>query len=156
MRSRAAELLANDAAEDEVRAAIDDELKAEVAIAHRGVCAEATCARDNPAFEDALAAELGAFLRLTGGGWSPEDKAEWISAATDELMEFPLSMLLPELAKARRREAWPNKLVPAIVEVLEPRLAKLRAEADTLCQLHALSIGASNVRDDKMPARPTR
>lgn len=146
LRSRAAELLANNADEDEIAAAIDEDMRTQLELADNGICTELSTAAGKPAYEDALAAELGKYMRLTGGGWTAEDRAEWINGATDELMDYPLSMLLPELAIARKREPWPNKLVPAIVEKLEPRLARLKAEAETIHTLRALAVGMRNVR----------
>ena len=132
LRSGAGELLVNEARSEEIAAALTPEDRRDLEISLVGARVELTPASAHEAFEDALVAELGKYLALTGGGWSAEDKAEWQNAAADELRDYPLSLLLPELRLARRREAWPNKLVPAIVEAIEPRVARLRTECATL------------------------
>lgn len=141
-RSRAGELVTNAAKPEEIAEAITDAARADIAAARAGIDYELVTAAAHQSYEEALTAELGKYLALTAGGWSVEDKAEWLNAATDELMEFPLSLLLPELRLARRREPWPNKLVPAIVEKIEARVQRLHVEDENLRRLEEVARAA--------------
>lgn len=135
MRSRPAELLVNDASEEEIRDALIPDFVDPLHAAKRGIDAEMVCAADHEHFEDALTLELSKYLALCAGSWSPEQRAEWLGVATEELGEYPLSMLLPTLKRARRSEPWPNKLVANIAEQLEPRYQKLKGEAEIIGKL---------------------
>jgi hypothetical protein len=104
-----------------------------------------TNASQDGRLDDQLTVELGAYLRLTGGGWHPDDKQEWIAGAADELQEYPMSLVLPELAKARKREPWPNKLVSRVVDAIEPRVARLEAERAMLDALQDIADDRGNV-----------
>ena len=138
-RSRPAELLENEADSKEIAAAITDELRGQIREAHGGLGRELLTAAADERFEDALTVALGRYLGLTAGSWTPEARAEWQNIAVDELMEYPLSMLLPAIKRATRSQPWPNKFVPAIVEELEPRLARLKDEMERLEKLMELA-----------------
>lgn len=138
-RSRPAELLASDAENAEIKAALTPEIVAALEDAILGLNAEAMCAADHDDLEDALVIELGRYLALTAGSWTVEARKEWINVAVDELNELPLSALLPALKRARRQTPWPNNLVAAICEEVEPREQRLKDEAETLLTLKELA-----------------
>ena len=138
-RSRPAELLASGAEVGDIKDSLTTEVCVALIDALSGIAAEATCAADHDDFEDALVIELGKYLALTAGNWTVEARQEWMNVAIDELNEYPLAHLLPALKRARRFTPWPNKLVPAIAEEIEPRLARLRDERANLLSLKELA-----------------
>lgn len=138
-RSHAFALLANNAPVEEVQEAVTAEVREALPIALRGWEGEAANGFDSAAGMDTLAVELGKYIRLTGTQMGHDARQEWIEGATAELAEFPLSLVLPAVAAARRIEPWPNKLVPVVCEKIAERAARLEAEGDRLLRLSALT-----------------
>lgn len=139
MRSHAAALIENGAGVEEISTAITDDLRSLLPAAIIGLRHELACPAQNDDFEDALTLELGKYLKLAAGGWPAGEKQEWLIQATEELCEYPLGHLIPALKTARRRQPWANKLVPEIVEHLEPIMARLNREQEVLMALSEIA-----------------
>jgi hypothetical protein len=138
-RSNAFSLMANDASAEEIRAAITDEIRDALPDAITGWEAEALPAVRSRDGMRELIAELGKYIRITGTSMGHDERQEWIEGAAEELAAFPMSLVLPEVAAARRREPWANKLVAAVCEKVEAKAARLLAEGDRLKRLQELA-----------------
>lgn len=95
-----------------------------------------------PMVRDQLAAitvELGRYMAIGGGGWSVEQRKEWMGAVREELKEFPIGMLLESIARARRRVRFPSEFVPWIVADIEPAFDRLRQEEAQLQKLREIA-----------------
>lgn len=143
-RSRPAELLVNDADKDEIVEAITPELRADLVEALNGWRLEGVCALDHEFYEDALTVELGRFLRLVGGSWGEQQRVEWLNQATDDLSEYPLALLLPILTRQRKTQAFANRLVPEIVEQIEPMVRRWSDEGERLSKLLEMANGGKD------------
>jgi hypothetical protein len=136
-RSAAASLLENGADEAEVRAAIDERLRGELAQAVAGLRAE----MEGPELEE-LAGAIGQFVGLVGQQWSQDGRKEFIGLATAELHEFPAGLVLDAVARARRRVHDGKLFIVWVCADVEPKVAKLDAEAERLERLARLALPA--------------
>jgi hypothetical protein len=131
--------MTNDASDEEIRAAITDEHRAALPEAIRGWQIEARSAFGDAEAVAELFGELGKYIRLTGTSMGHDERTEWIEGAAEELEGFPISLVLPELRAARRREPWPNKLIAGICERIEPKAVRLVEEGERLRRLEELA-----------------
>lgn len=138
-RCNAFSLMANNAPEAEIRAAITDDIRAALPGALAGWQAEAERAITSPEGMRELIAELGKFIRITGTSMGHDERQEWIEGAAEELAAFPMSLVLPEVRLARRREPWANKLVAAVCEKVEAKAERLDLEGERLRKLAELA-----------------
>lgn len=135
-RSSACALLANGADVEEIAAAVAplaDNLRDAIA----GYQAEAAPLRDlaDDAMERFIADEVGGFVRLTGGGWMPEQRQEFIDQCCIEFALLPTSVLVPAIRQARRKVFDPKRFVSWIFEFVDKDLNRLEAEGKTLARL---------------------
>ena len=137
-RSNAFSLLTNYAAEEEIRSAITDDIHAALPLAIEGWSAEALPAVRSTDYMRELIAELGKYIRITGTSMGHDERQEWIEGAAEELAAFPMSLVLPEIKLARRREPWANKLVSAVCEKVESKAERLEIEGVRLKRLMEL------------------
>ncbi len=87
----------------------------------------------------AFRAEIAGFVALTGGGWLPEQRAEFIEQAAADLAGIPVRLLAPAIREARRRIWSPARFVSWVYEHVADDVAKLRAERETLNRLAAIA-----------------
>lgn len=133
-RSHACALLANGAEEDEVRAAIatfkDDELRAAV----DGWQRENAPLNELPAdlLERVVSDEIGGFVRLTGGGWMPEHRQEFIDQCCVEFALLPAAIVIPAIRLARRKVFDPKRFVSWVFEYIQKDLDRLESEGKRL------------------------
>lgn len=84
---------------------------------------------------DALLIEIGAFIKLVGGGWPPEHRQEFIEQAATDFADVPASLIAPVLREARRRVRWAREFVPWVHEAVEQDWSKLKVEQNRLRKL---------------------
>lgn len=138
-RSHAFSLVRNGAADAEIRATICSDLRDDLTQALAGVDREAaTVDRLSDAEQVAFRAEIAGFVALTGGGWMPDQRVEFIEQAAADLADIPARLLAPAIREARRRVWEPKRFVSWIHEFVASDIAKLRAERDTLTRLAAI------------------
>lgn len=135
-RSNACALLANGADQDEVGTALAplvDELRAAI----KGYQNEAQPLRDlaDNVLEKVVAEEIGGFVRLTGGGWMPEHRQEFIDQCCVEFALLPASVVIPAIRQARRKVFDPKRFVSWIFEFIDKDLNRLDAEGKQLAEL---------------------
>lgn len=85
--------------------------------------------------------EIGGFMALTGGGWPPDQRQEFIQQTLMELADIPVCLVLPVLATARRKIYQPARFVSWIWEQVEDDMTKLRIELERLEQLSEAAAG---------------
>lgn len=132
--------LAVGAPKDEIAAQITDSFRAALPRAIEGVNAELLIVFDLPddRVEDLLD-EIRQFMNLAGGNWQPERVLAFTKQALNELGEWPVSLVLPAIAKARQTIYSPPRFIPWIVERIEGQRNALVLERDRLLELQALA-----------------
>lgn len=135
-RSNACALLANGADEEEISTALQpavDTLRAAIA----GYQAEALPMRDlnDQMLERVITEEIGGFVRLTGGGWMPEHRQEFIDQCCVEFALLPASIVIPAIRQARRKVFDPKRFVSWVFEFVDKDLNRLEAEGKQLAEL---------------------
>lgn len=135
-RSNACALLANGADEAEIAAALSD-LAPQLREAVAGHARECSALADLPSdvLEKVVSDEIGGFVRLTGGGWMPEHRQEFIDQCCIEFALLPASVIIPAIRIARRKVFDPKRFVSWIFEYVEKDLNRLEAEGERLMQL---------------------
>jgi hypothetical protein len=133
-------LLGNDVEREEIRGAITADVRENLNAAIAGVRTELRSIRDAGDSEhESFAIEIGGFVALTGGGWPPDQRQEFISQAVHDLEEYPALLVVPAVIAARKRVWDPKRFVSWIVEAVEPAVAKLAVERDALLKLSELA-----------------
>jgi hypothetical protein len=128
-RSRAFELLVSEAPTETVAAAINPDLADRVTTALADVDALLTPVCELPSDDiEQVIKEIGGFVALTGGGWSPEDRQEFLNQAVVEFGDLPASLCVPAIRAARKRLRWAREFVPWVHEACEKDVAKLETE----------------------------
>lgn len=135
-QSNVCALLANGADEAEVAAAIQphvDELRTAIA----GYQAEVLPLRDlaDSVLEQVVAEEIGGFVRLTGGGWMPEHRQEFIDQCCVEFGLIPASVIIPAIRLARRKVFDPKRFVSWVFEFVDKDIVRLENEGKQLGEL---------------------
>lgn len=135
-RSNACALLSNGADEAEVVAALDgmaDQLR-EACAGYRLECT-AIADLDHDVLKKVITEEIGGFVRLTGGGWMPEHRQEFIDQCCVEFALLPASVVIPAVRQARRKVFDPKRFVSWVFEFIEKDLNRLDAEGKQLAEL---------------------
>src|SRR3546814_4636060 len=70
------------------------------------------CDLDDESLHRLIEEEIGGFLKLTMARYDREARQEFSDQLIIELAEVPLSPVAPALAEARRKLAYPERLVP--------------------------------------------
>lgn len=135
-RSNAYALLENAAPDDEIAGAISaalDDLRAAIA----GYQAETLTIGqlDEAALIRFIDDEVGGFVRLTGGGWLPEHRQEFIDQCCIEFAQIPASLAIPAIRQARRRVFDPKRFVSWVFETVQKDLDRLETEGKMLGEL---------------------
>lgn len=136
-RSNACALLANGADDDEIAGALQP-LISDLRAAIAGYQAEAMPLRDlaDAMLEKVVTDEIGGFVRLTGGGWMPEHRQEFIDQCCVEFALLPASIIIPAIRIARRKVFDPKRFVSWVFEFVDKDLNRLENEGK---QLEALA-----------------
>lgn len=135
-RSNACALLNNGADEAEISAALvplHDDLRVAIG-GHANECQPLRDLADN-VLERVIAEEIGGFVRLTGGGWMPEHRQEFIDQCCVEFALIPASLVIPAIRLARRKVFEPKRFVSWVFEFVEKDMARLENEGRQLLDL---------------------
>lgn len=135
-RSNACALLANGADESEISLALAG-LQSDIIAALAGYEREylpLNMLAENM-LERVLTEEIGGFVRLTGGGWMPEHRQEFIDQCCVEFALLPASIIVPAIRQARRKVFDPKRFVSWVFEFIEKDLNRLEAEGKQLAEL---------------------
>lgn len=92
--------------------------------------------------QHAFLAEIASFVAITGGGWLPEQRTEFIQQAAANLADLPVSLLAPAIRDARRRVWEPKRFVSWIHESVAADLQRLNEERDLIARLVRIAAGA--------------
>ncbi len=135
-RSPACALLANGADADEIASAVQP-ITADLRAAIAGYQLEAQPLRDLPdnLLEAIISEEIGGFVRLTGGGWMPEHRQEFIDQCCVEFALLPATILIPAIRQARRKVFDPKRFVSWVFDFVEKDLNRLELEGKQLAEL---------------------
>src|SRR3546814_1931225 len=79
------------------------------------------CDLDDESLHRLIEEEIGGFLKLTMARYDREARQEFSDQLILELAEVPLSLVAPALAEARRKLAYPERLVPFLFDFIEAR-----------------------------------
>jgi hypothetical protein len=85
--------------------------------------------------ERVITEEIGGFVRLTGGGWMPEHRQEFIDQCCVEFALLPASIVIPAIRQARRKVFDPKRFVSWVFEFVDKDLNRLEAEGKQLAEL---------------------
>lgn len=135
-RSNACALLANGAPEPEVASALQplvDELR--TAVVGYQQEARPLNSLDDAQLERVVGEEIGGFVRLTGGGWMPEHRQEFIDQCCVEFALLPASLIIPAIRQARRKVFDPKRFVSWVFEYVDKDLNRLENEGKQLAEL---------------------
>lgn len=72
-------------------------------------------------------------------GLATEHKEDWIGLAFAELQGLPIMLVFEALPEVRGKVRFEGDVVPAVLEIVEPQMAKLRAEQQRLEKLEAIA-----------------
>lgn len=99
------------------------------------------CDMADAAIEQLVEQDIGGFMRLTMVRVSHEARREFSDQLLLELAEIPYALVVDAMAEARRKVAFPERLVPFVWEFVEARMDKLRIEGDRLERLARIADG---------------
>ena len=97
------------------------------------------CDLSTETLEHLIENEIGGFLRLSMARYERGARQEFSDQLLIELAEVPLSLVAPALAEARRKLAYPERLVPFIFDFIDARWEKLKIEGERLAKLLELA-----------------
>jgi hypothetical protein len=139
-------MLANGQPAEEIRAKLDlpDDVVS-AALAGWQEEARPLCEMNDEAIEHLVEQDIGGFIRLTMVRVAHEARREFSDQLLLELAEIPYSLVVDAMAEARRKVAFPERLVPFVWEFAEARVEKLRAEGERLERLAEIA-GADQTR----------
>lgn len=100
------------------------------------------CDMDDATIERLVEQDIGGFMRLTMVRVSHEARREFSDQLLLELAAIPYTLVVDAMAEARRKVAFPERLVPFVFEFVEARAEKLRAEGDRLEALLRVATGS--------------
>ena len=135
--SPAFDLVKTNAPEEEIRAALSPDVRQAIPLALRQVRQQ--MAGGGPADQEAVAVALGRQIGLLKAGLAAEHKEDWIGIAFAELQNLPPDLLLDALREVRRSARFEGDVVPAVLAIVEPQVAKLETERKTLERLEAIA-----------------
>lgn len=122
--------------DDDVRDALREPERAALPGALAGVRSDLRSARAIGArAQEYLMEQIAGFVKLTGGGWHPGQRQEFIEQALVELVDYPAAMVDAAIAVARKKVHQPSRFVSWIVETIEPEAIKLQEEERRLARL---------------------
>src|SRR3546814_11725335 len=98
---------------------------------------------DDESLHRLIEEEIGGFLKLTMARYDREARQEFSDQLIIELAEVPLSLVAPALAEARRKLAYPERLVPLLFDFIEARWSTLKTAGERL----AKRIGRGSCRE---------
>lgn len=133
-QSAAFNLLKDGEPEEDIIAAMTLEVGTELPIALAGVRYELAPVETEIQLA-ALIGELSAYLRHGGATMSRSAKDEWLDGVVADLGEFPLSLLLESVPRARKRIRAPWEMVAWVVDDIESATDKLKLEEQRLAKL---------------------
>lgn len=133
-RSSAFRNLVDGEDEDEVREGFTEEVRAHLPLALAGVRAE-VAVPESKRQRAMLLAELTEYLRIGGANMTDAQKDDWFDGCMKELSEYPLSLLIDSVARARKRIKGPWEMVWWVVADIEPAVDRLRLEEERLAKL---------------------
>ena len=88
-----------------------------------------------PAPIPALMEKIGMFVAVVGQDWTASGRAEYIAVTANDLSKWPGVLVLDSVERARMRIFEGRRLVAWVVEDIELRAARLRAECEQLEKL---------------------
>lgn len=92
-----------------------------------------------PQDREQIVVALGRQIGLLKAGLAAEHKEDWIAVAFGELCDQPADMVLEALREVRRSARFEGDVVPAVLDIVEPKAAKLRTERDRVEKLEAIA-----------------
>ena len=116
-----------------MRRALSPDVRSALHIALRSVASE--LAPGGPADQEAIAIALGRQIGLLKAGLAVEHKEDWIGIALAEVVHLPPDMVLEALRDVRRKARFEGDVIPAILDIVEPKVAALRTEQKRLEKL---------------------
>jgi hypothetical protein len=78
--------------------------------------------------QEAIAVQLGRQIGLMRPNLVEVQKEEWIALALDDLSDLPWELVLEALPLVRRMAKFEGEVVPFVIEYVEPREARMRAQ----------------------------
>jgi hypothetical protein len=124
--SIAFDLVRAEAPEEEVRAALLPEIRSALPVALRAIAQE--LAPGGPEDHDHIALSLGRQIGLLKAGLAAEHKEDWMGVAFAELGDLPPDMVIEALRTVRRKARFEGDVVPLVLEIVEPQVARLNTE----------------------------
>ena len=97
--------------------------------------------RGDAAEKAAIGVSLTRFCALTCPNWTPEQREEWMTAATEELADLPFLLLMPALEAARRAVDHPRKLIPWCYAQLAEKMGRLEVEREIMARMIEIEDG---------------
>lgn len=88
-----------------------------------------------PAPDQQIVARITRHVSIIGADWQPSARSEFIVMVASELQDFPESMVLDALDRARKRVTLGRMLLAWVCDDVEPKVAALAAERDVLLRL---------------------
>lgn len=135
--STAYDLVRSSAPEEEIRRALSPELRAALPLAIRSLAQD--LAPGGPDDHAEMVIALGRQIGLLKAGLAVEHKEDWISIALSEVSERPPAIVLEALREVRRKARFEGDVVPAVLDLVEPQIAKLQTECKHVEHLVALA-----------------
>lgn len=96
-------------------------------------------ASGGPADHEAIAVALGRQIGMLKAGLAAEHKEDWIGICFAELSQLPPDMTIEALQDVRRKARFEGDVVPMVLEIVEPKVAKLQTERKHLERLVAIA-----------------
>lgn len=128
-RSQVFALARNGAEEPELMHALPSISADALKSAYRGILVESQTVHDlSNEQQAALLTEIASFVAITGGGWPPEQRAEFIQQAAANLADIPVRLLAPAIRDARKRVWEPKRFVSWIHESVAADMRRLSEE----------------------------
>ena len=124
--STAFDLVRAGAPVEEVKAALSQDDRAALPLAIRAI--DQDLALGGPADEAAIATSLGRQIGLLKAGLAAEHKEDWMACAFGELKNLPPDMVMHALRDVRRKARFEGDVVPMVLEIVDPQVAKLQTE----------------------------
>lgn len=84
---------------------------------------------------------LGRQIGLMRPNLATEQKEEWIGLMLDELANLPAGLVLDALPDVRRKCKFEGEVLPAVLEIVEPKAKRLQAELRNLAALEEAARG---------------
>lgn len=135
--STACDLVKVDAPVEEIRRALSPDVRRALPVAIRSVAQE--LAPGSIQEQEQMAIALGRQIGLLKAGLRVEDKDDWIAIALEEIIHLPPAMVLEALRDVRRRARYEGDVVPAVLDIVDPKVAQLSTEHKRLARLEEIA-----------------